>query len=90
MWESRRSGDCNKIPDKHSIFFFLFLVLQWPEFHPIAPSRFLLSAEGVITTRSNRMKCRLVCIEKIPQRTEVPLSDVLTLISNSCPHTKPL
>ena len=26
-----------------------------PEIHPIASSRFLLSTEGVITTRSNRM-----------------------------------
>ena len=34
--------------------------VNWPEIHPIASSRFLLSTtEGVITTRSNRMKFRL-------------------------------
>ena len=39
------------------------LALSWPEFHPITSSRYYSLSndvtEGVITTRSNRMKFRL-------------------------------
>ena len=48
-------------PRKEGKDWVLVPALFEPEFHPIASRRFLLSAttEGVITTRSNRMKFRL-------------------------------
>ena len=40
---------------------------EWPEIHTIASGLFLLSTEGVITTRSNRMKFRLQSAVRSPQ-----------------------
>ena len=69
--------------------------LRQPEIHPIASSRFLLSTtEGVITTRSNRMKFRLNLRENeynlaVPQpRTEfykISLSYSGSVLWNSLP-----
>ena len=48
-----------------------FLTMFLPETHPIASSRFLLSTitEGVITTRSNRMKFRLTIFTRWSRST---------------------
>ena len=54
-----------------------------PDIHPIASSRFLLSTtyvtEGVITTRSNRMKFRLDKMHKREYNFELNLNMVIYL-----------
>ena len=56
---------------------------MWPDIHPIASSRFLLSTtyvtEGVITTRSNEMKFRLDKMHKRQYKFELNLNMVIYL-----------
>ena len=56
---------------------------MYPDIHPIASSRFLLSttyvAEGVITTRSNEMKFRLDKMHKREYKFELNLNMVIYL-----------